>query len=606
MSWLSIRWQLTIPYVLLTLLAVLGITVYTSIQIRRTYLDSLEEQLLTEAELIAELDSIGGLDSDSGSVRSLLLEGGDARATEVLKELAREWSLVSEKRVAILDAEGTVLATSHDNPAQVDNKRYQAEVQEALRRGEGSEIRFNREVGYDALHAAVAVRDADTSERVLGFVHIAVSLQEVDEQLRSVRKNILGSVLLIALFIIGLNLLITNRIVTPVGRLTKIAERLAKGDMNARIMHIGPNDEVAKLSQTFNYMADQLRDKVAILAEERSQLSAVLKNMADGAIITDETGKVMLINPSAAKLLDTVPEKALGRSFAQVAYHHQLIELWKRCQSTGEEQTQAVETGHQGLFIQAIVSPLRETDKQRFLMILQDLTRIRRLETVRRDFISNISHELRTPLASLKVVVETLQDGAIEDPPAAKRFLHHIETEVNALAQMVQELLGLSRIESGKAGPNIQPTSVHAMLHSPIERLRPQAERAGLSLTLVLQDDLPPVRADSEQMRQVITNLVHNAIKFTLPGGDITVSAEIRVEDEVLISVRDTGVGIPEEDLPRIFERFYKADRARSGGGTGLGLAIAKHVVHGHQGRIWAESVEGKGSTFYFTLPRAN
>jgi two-component system phosphate regulon sensor histidine kinase PhoR len=202
--------------------------------------------------------------------------------------------------------------------------------------------------------------------------------------------------------------------------------------------------------------------------------------------------------------------------------------------------------------------------------------------------------------------VETLQDGAIEDPPAAKRFLHHIETEVNALAQMVQELLELSRIESGKVAPNIQPTSIQTLLQVPIERLRPQAERAGLSLTLTLLGDLPLVQADSEQMRQVVTNLVHNAIKFTPPGGDITVSAEVGAPDEMLIFVRDTGVGIPEQDLPRIFERFYKADRARSGGGTGLGLAIAKHVVQRHQGRIWAESTEGKGSTFYFTLPRVD
>jgi two-component system phosphate regulon sensor histidine kinase PhoR len=586
---LSIRWQLTIPYVLLTLLAVLGITVYTSIQIRRTYLDGLETQLLTEAKLIAE------------HVKPLMSQDAP-HATGALNDVPREWSLVSGKRITVLNPEGVILATSHNDPSQMSNKRYRAEVQEALKDGEGSEIRFNREVGYNALHTAVTIEDDET----LGLVHIAVSLREVDEHLGYIRKNTLGLVLLIALFIIGLNLLVTNRIVTPISRLTRIAERLAKGDMNARMMHIGPNDEVAKLSYTFNYMADQLRDKVAILAEEQSQLSAVLKNMADGAIITDEAGKVMLINPSAARLLETAPEKALGRSFAQVVYHHQLIELWKRCQSSNEEQTQAVETGQQEFFIQAIVSPLRETDKQRFLVILQDLTRVRRLETVRRDFISNISHELRTPLASLKVVVETLQDGAIEDPPAAKRFLHHIETEVNALAQMVQELLELSRIESGRAPPNIQPTSVQALLQAPVRRLQPQAERAGLSLSLTLPEHLPLVQADSEQMRQVVINLVHNAIKFTPPGGTIAVSAEVRAQDEVLIFVRDTGVGIPERDLPRIFERFYKADRARSGGGTGLGLAIAKHVVHRHRGRIWAESIEGQGSTFYFTLLRAD
>jgi two-component system phosphate regulon sensor histidine kinase PhoR len=232
---------------------------------------------------------------------------------------------------------------------------------------------------------------------------------------------------------------------------------------------------------------------------------------------------------------------------------------------------------------------------------------------VRRDFISNISHELRTPLASLKALVDTLRDGALDDPPAAQRFLDRIETEVDAMTQMVQELLELSRIESGRVPLRLVPTPVADVVTPPLERLHPQAERAGLSLTVDLPSDLPPVLADAERVRQVVTNLLHNAIKFTRPGGSVTLRA-YTLEDEgllpkvdrhrsaVIIEVADTGVGIPADDLPRIFERFYKADRARSGGGTGLGLAIAKHIVQGHGGRIWAESIEGQGSTFYFSL----
>jgi two-component system phosphate regulon sensor histidine kinase PhoR len=229
---------------------------------------------------------------------------------------------------------------------------------------------------------------------------------------------------------------------------------------------------------------------------------------------------------------------------------------------------------------------------------------VRRLETVRRDFISNISHELRTPLASLKALADTLRDGALEDPPAAQRFLDRMEVEVDALTQMVQELLELSRIESGQVGFEMAQVPVVNVVRPPVERLRPQAERADLQLSVDLAPDLPPVLADAERMQQVITNLVHNAIKFTPPGGEVAISATAG-EGEVIISVRDTGVGIPADDLPRIFERFYKADRARSGGGTGLGLAIAKHIVLAHGGRIWAESVEGRGSTFYVALPLA-
>jgi two-component system phosphate regulon sensor histidine kinase PhoR len=239
------------------------------------------------------------------------------------------------------------------------------------------------------------------------------------------------------------------------------------------------------------------------------------------------------------------------------------------------------------------------------------------LDSVRRDFISNISHELRTPLASLKALVDTLRDGALEDPPAAQRFLNRIETEVDALTQMVQELLELSRIESGQVPLSLVPTPVAEVVIPPIERLRPQAQRANLRLGVDLSPALPHVLADTERVQQVVTNLVHNAIKFTRPGGQVRVRAYVEVGDGlspgaerhgpmVVVEVADTGVGIPIDDVPRIFERFYKADRARSGGGTGLGLAIAKHVVQGHGGHIWAESIEGQGSTFFFSLPAVN
>ena len=221
---------------------------------------------------------------------------------------------------------------------------------------------------------------------------------------------------------------------------------------------------------------------------------------------------------------------------------------------------------------------------------------------MRRDFISNVSHELRTPLAALKALTETLQGGALEDPPAARRFLEQMETEVDSLSLMVSELLELSRIESGRVPLNLTSTRPIDIVNPAYERLSLQAERAGLTLTVDCPDDLPPVLADATRVQQVIVNLLHNAIKFTQPGGQVTVRA-VQQDRMVNFSVIDTGIGISVDDLSRIFERFYKVDRSRATSGTGLGLAIARHLVEAHGGRIWAESEVGKGSSFQFTIP---
>jgi two-component system phosphate regulon sensor histidine kinase PhoR len=385
-----------------------------------------------------------------------------------------------------------------------------------------------------------------------------------------------------------LAVLLAHLTTRPIRQLTDMAQRVADGDLNVRLLHT-TDDEVGQLGRTFNDMTEQLREKMARLDAETSRLAAVLNDMASGAIIADEQGIVRMINPAAAALLDVSQAAAVGRSVAQVVRYHQLIELWHQCHERGEEQSAAIEISSQEIFMQAIVRPFSESGVRRYLFILQDLTRIRRLETVRRDFISNISHELRTPLAGIKALVDTLRDGALDDPPAAQRFLDRMDAEVDALTQMVKELLELSRIESGRMPLRLKPTAVADLVLPPVERLKPQAERVGLTINVDLTPDLPPVLAETERVQQVVTNLVHNAIKFTPQGGQIDISAK-PVRGKMLISIRDTGIGIHPDDLPRIFERFYKADRARSDGGTGLGLAIAKHIVQVHGGHIWAES----------------
>jgi two-component system, OmpR family, phosphate regulon sensor histidine kinase PhoR len=423
-----------------------------------------------------------------------------------------------------------------------------------------------------------------------------------------VRSSVLTIIILGSLAIIPISYLVARRTTKPLEQVTSVARRVASGDMGARVLS-DRRDEVGELIRAFNEMVDSQRERIDSLDDDREQFSIVLDHMADGVLITDNFGFVSLINPAAQRLLSTSEAEAITKPFASVVRHHHLIELWQRCRTQGREQVEAVEIGSD-LFLQAVITPFQRYGAVGYLIILQDLTQVRRLQTMRRDFISNLSHELRSPLASLRAVVETLQDGAIKDPPAAERFLERAEREVDTMTQMVEELTELSQIESGQVRLRLESMGVAELAAVPLDRLRAQAERGDLTLIVDIPADLPEVMVDQERIEQVITNLLHNAVKFTPIGGEIRISAHEDTRSavhapEVVVKVQDNGIGIPRQDLPRVFERFYKSDRARTRGrgGTGLGLAIARHIVEAHGGRIWVQSKEGRGSTFFFTLP---
>jgi len=356
--------------------------------------------------------------------------------------------------------------------------------------------------------------------------------------------------------------------------------------------------QLEDLSNAVHAMNDDLRQLSTSLDADRARLAAVLEQITDGVLLADPRGFIQFANPAAEKLFDT--KRTIGHTVAEVIRHHQLVDAWQRCQQHGGTQTETVEIPQRRQFLQLIVIP--DLHGGGSILLVQDLTRVRRLETVRRDFISNVSHELRTPLASLRALTETLQDGALDDPKAAHRFIGRIQTEVDALTQMAAELLELTRIESGQLPLEFTSAAPEALIISSADRMRAQAERAGVTIQVECPTGLPKVRADVPRLEQVLVNLIHNSVKFTSPGGHITLSSE---GDEAFVrfAVHDTGVGIPAEDLLRIFERFFRVDRSRSGGGTGLGLSIARHIVEAHGGRIWAESEEGRGSTFHFTIP---
>ena len=587
----NIRMRIAIPFVILIIVATAGLSLYLSHYFREAYLETLETRLLADLHVVEDL------------LRLQLASNPSSPGESDLDAAARHTSELLDARVTFIAADGAVLGESDHDRATMESHLYRTEIQQALDRGSGVSIRYSVTARTEVLYVAYAMGEQVAPVRV---ARLALPLAEVQAELTRLNRAILSTAVIAATLAVALAFLIASRTTSPVRQLTAMAQQVAAGNLEARLLPT-TQDEVGQLTHAFNIMAENLQDKIRALTTEQSRSSSILDHMADGVLVIDRDGVVQMLNPAAARILDVTPEAALGSTFSALVRHHRLIELWLRCQRTQEEQQEAVETDHgKGTFLQVIITPQKTPSAPGYLVIVQDLTRIRRLETIRRDFISNVSHELRTPLASLSALVETLQDGALEDPTMAQRFLNHMERELTAMTQIVEELLELSRIESNRAPFFMQSTSPETLMRTPAERMMPQAERAGLTLEVEYPESLPPVLADAERIQRVITNLLHNAIKFTPAGGCVTLFARRENEDRVVIAVRDTGVGIAPEEQARIFERFYKADRARSSGGTGLGLAIAKHIVQAHRGQIWVESVEGRGSTFYFSLPVAN
>ncbi|MGD1118871.1 MAG: ATP-binding protein [Dehalococcoidales bacterium] len=359
-----------------------------------------------------------------------------------------------------------------------------------------------------------------------------------------------------------------------------------------------PEGKLKELDATLKLAAANFETMATDLAGEKERVAAILSTIDAGIILLDNERLVTMTNKTAEKLFKVNGVSGVGKPFIALVRDHEMDALVQRCLETKEPQRNTVQVEGGKQYFDLTAAPLSNGG----LVLVQDLTKVRRLEKVRQDFIANISHELRTPIASLKALVETLQNGAINDQKIAEDFLQRMQVETDKLTQMVAELGELSRIESGELALKLGPVDMSRLIKHVAERLKTQAQRAQLNLKLDLSPGLPRIMGDENRIEQVLVNLVHNAIKFTPQNGKITISSKVE-SDNLLVKITDTGIGIPADDLPRIFERFYKVDRARSGGGTGLGLSIAKHIVQAHGGNIQVESEEGKGSSFTFTLP---
>ncbi len=552
---------------------------------------SLEGRLVSVARLLQD------------DARSLL---GPGATPEARRAFALRTARATQSRVTLILPDGTVVAES-DRPLEdlgkIENHRGRPEVQIALAGGVGRAVRRSETVEADLLYAAVPVVEGP---RVTGVLRLALPLAEVESAYTGVRQVMLAGGLLALGVALGIGLFVARRVTRPVIEMQSVARQMAEGDFSVRAPVRSP-DEIGSLGRALNVMATRFREKLQDLEQERGTITAILDSMVEGVLAVDAHDHILLMNQRVRAIFRLGPRLGEGKPFLEVIRNADLFELLGACRAAGGEMvsrelalTTPVERA-----IEVHALPLRlGGDGTGVLMVLHDVTELRRLERVRTEFVANVSHELRTPLTAIRGYLETLLGGALEERDNARRFLEIVSRHTERLGRLLDDLLDLSNIELGKVTLKREPTDLREAVEAVLAILRPQAESKGVFLSATLPLDLPAVLADRDRLAQILINLLDNAVKFTPSRGHVTVTAAMRdVAMEVIVA--DTGVGIASTDLPRISERFYRADKARSRelGGTGLGLAIVKHLVQAHGGELRIESELGKGTTVSFTLP---
>ncbi|OAT81786.1 two-component system histidine kinase PnpS [Desulfotomaculum copahuensis] len=420
------------------------------------------------------------------------------------------------------------------------------------------------------------------------------------------KLNLTGALAVALLLSVVLAWLLYRRVVAPLSEINETAREMARGRLD-RELHLYSRDEIGQLANSVNEMARQLRRTINQITEEKDRARAILNSMADGVIALDRQGQVLLVNPVVEEIFNIKQEDCQGKNILGVIRNFDLELLLERALKTQQPLTREIKIiAPEPRIFRLHATPLEEADREKggVVVLLRDVTERKKLDDMRSEFVANVSHELRTPLTSIRGFLETLLDGALDDRETARHFLEIMSAETERLTRLIDDLLDLSKIEERRVVHRWQPVDMIDVISRVLSMFRPQAREKNITLLSRLPSGLPVVQGDPDMLAQVLINLVDNALKYTPGGGQVTVSAAA-ADGRLEVSVADTGVGIPAESLPRIFERFYRVDKARSRelGGIGIGLAIVKHIIRAHGGKIQVESTPGRGSVFSFTLP---
>jgi two-component system phosphate regulon sensor histidine kinase PhoR len=533
---------------------------------------------------------------------------------------ARRVSARTRGRVTAIASDGRVLADSDEASGGMDNHASRPEVAQALAEGSGHSVRFSHTVNRDLVYFAQTINQPAGGRLVL---RLAVPVGEVTSGFSRFRRDFFVIAVASLLLGAGIAFLWARRITGPLGQMVSFAKSVARGEMAQRLP-VASRDELGELAEALNAMTEDLRATLSRLEEEGRRIRTIMESMAEGLLVIDGRGRISLLNPAAEAMLSLKKDSVLGRTPLEAVRSHELDDLLKAAGQQEGETSAEISLAHPRRRILAGTAvAIRDAGgpTQGTVLVLRDVTQLKRLEEMRMEFVVNVSHELRTPLTAIRGYAETLLDGGLEDREEARQFLEVIHKHAERLGRLLNDLLDLSNIELGRTPLDLHPLSLSDVATQAAAILTTPAERKSIRLTTEVPANLPLVLADRDRLVQILVNLIDNAVKYTPDGGSIALRAKpisdfgFRISDSTIrnpqsaiaIEVEDTGIGIPPKDLPRITERFYRVDRARSRelGGTGLGLAIVKHLVQAHGGTLAIESEPGKGTRVRLTLPIA-
>lgn len=595
------RSRLSIVFIMLIGFSVLTSGVLMVQIVEDSHRDALQTSMARELRVIA-------------SAVDWPLDGSQADRIRLLTAEAQRYKQLSGERITFIDRDGTVLGDSDHEAATMDNHLAREEVMEAAVSGVGYSIRRSDTIEREMMYAALAVPPG--AEAKTGYVRIAVSLEEI-----KATTNRIWTLLIVGMFayflIAGLiSYRIAGGLTKPLERAANVAKQIAKLNYKARVSVSG-KDEFGQLAEAINAMADSLQLQMNKIREGESRLKSVLDNLISGVMLIDNRGMIVLLNRKAEEILGYPARELLGKKFDETHQQIEFSKLIRECLDTHEHiRDDLIFYYPEERVLEANLVPMSEGEEEAgIVIVLHDITAIRRLERMRTEFVANVSHELRTPITAVKGFAETLLAGAIEDKETARSFLQIINDESDRLSRLIEDTLALSKIESKRISLQYAPIRLAPFIDSTVEMVRQEADKRSIAIERRVDGDLY-MEADEDRLRQILINLLSNAIHYSPEGGHVQLTVETFVassgieevtadDEKVRITVQDTGIGIPRKDLPRIFERFYRVDKARSrsSGGTGLGLSIVKHLVELHRGTIRVESTVGVGSSFIIELP---